>query len=85
MNSKINPNVEVGDRIVCITMYGESSVSYRDSGEVTGFGDDISGVQIKVNWDNGSTLPLIKENDDLKYNFYIKQNLNHNDFLVSQL
>lgn len=63
MNSKINPNVEVGDRIVCITMYGESSVSYRDSGEVTGFGDDISGVQIKVKWDNGSTLPLIKEND----------------------
>ena len=30
-------------------------------------------------------VSLIKENDDLKYNFYIKQNLNHNDFLVSQL
>jgi len=30
-------------------------------------------------------VSLIKENDDLKYNFYIKQNLNRNDFLVSQL
>ena len=30
-------------------------------------------------------VSLIKENDDLKYNFYIKQNLNRNDFLVSQI
>jgi len=58
----INPDLEVGDRVVCINMHGEaSSVSYKDKGTVTGIGEGPGFIQYRVDWDNGSSLALLKE------------------------
>jgi len=61
----INPDLEVGDRVVCINMHGEaSSVSYKDRGTVTGIGEGPGFIQYRVDWDNGSGLALLKEKGD---------------------
>jgi hypothetical protein len=61
----INPDLEVGDRVVCINMHGEaSSVSYKDRGTVTGIGEGPGFIQYRVDWDNGSSLALLKEKGD---------------------
>jgi len=60
----INPDLEVGDRVVCINMHGEaSSVSYKDRGIVTGIGGGPWFTQYRVDWDNGSSLALLKEDN----------------------
>lgn len=62
---KINPyNLKKGDRIVCINMGGETSVSLGDPGTVTRVEEvGSSWTQINVKWDNGSDLSLILESD----------------------
>ena len=62
---KINPyNLNKGDRIVCINMGGETSVSLGDPGTVTRIEEvGSSWTQINVKWDNGSDLSLILESD----------------------
>ena len=62
MRYNINPLPKKGDRIFCIEMYEENSVIYGDTGTVTdlksGYKDSI---QINIKWDNGSSLPLLYE------------------------
>jgi hypothetical protein len=59
----INPELKPGDRVVLLHMGGETSVLPGTWGTVTKayklFGSD----QYEVNWDNGSTLALIGDED----------------------
>ena len=70
MKGKMNPPLEVGDRIVCYHMEGESSVPPGTEGIVTKISKDPFEVQdeniINVKWDNGSNLALITSTDAWK-------------------
>jgi hypothetical protein len=59
----INPELKIGDRVVCVVMEDETSVMYGTKGTVKGksvvFGID----QYSVDWDNGSTLQLLADAD----------------------
>lgn len=59
----INPKLKPGDRVVLLHMKGETSVSPGTWGTVTRayklFGTD----QYEVDWDNGSSLSLIADED----------------------
>lgn len=60
-----NPiNLKKGDRVVCLIMGGETSVTFGDAGTVTRI-EEVGNAwtQINVKWDNGSSLSLIEEND----------------------
>jgi len=62
---KINPyDLSKGDRVVCINMGGENSVTLGDAGTVTRV-EQVGQMwtQINVKWDNGSSLSLILEHD----------------------
>ena len=59
----ISPKVKKGDRIVCIIMGGENGVSYGDAGTVMTWENVGNWTQIRVQWDNGSQLSLILEDD----------------------
>jgi len=64
-NINTNPtNLKKGDRVVCLIMGGETSVTFGDTGTVTRV-EDIGGswTQINVKWDNGSDLALIDESN----------------------
>jgi len=59
-----NPNVKEGDRIVCIQMQGESdTVPVGTKGTVQRIVKTPFGDQIEVNWENGSTLSLLMDED----------------------
>ena len=64
MEIKLKPSVEVGDRIILVSMYGESEIRPRTRGTVTGF-EKLPNNELKilVNWDNGSKLPLLDSVD----------------------
>lgn len=65
MESNINPKLKKGDRIVLYYMKDES-LSPGTKGTVTGTRVDPfsqSGIMITVEWDNGSTLSLMPEED----------------------
>lgn len=65
MESNINPKLKKGDRIILYYMKDES-LSPGTKGIVTGtrkYPFSQSGIMIEVKWDNGSTLPLIPEDD----------------------
>jgi len=64
MKDKINPRLEVGDRIVLIMMPGEDAVSYGDRGTVSKVNNAHSFIQYFVDWDNGSTLAMIEDIGD---------------------
>lgn len=64
MKDKINPRLEVGDRIVLIMMPGEDAVSYGDKGTVSKVNNAHSFIQYFVDWDNGSTLAMIEDIGD---------------------
>ena len=59
----ISPKVKKGDRIVCVIMGDESSISFGDAGTVTAWENVGNWTQIRVKWDNGSQLSLILEDD----------------------
>jgi hypothetical protein len=59
-----NPKVKEGDRIVCIQMQGESdTVPVGTKGTVQRIVKTPFGEQIEVNWENGSTLSLLMDED----------------------
>lgn len=59
-----NPKVKEGDRIVCIQMQGESdTVPVGTKGTVQRIVKTPFGDQIEVNWENGSTLSLLMDED----------------------
>lgn len=61
--SNLNPELQIGDRIVLYHMDSESSVSPGDEGTVTNIAQDpfesSDAKIISVKWDNGSTLALL--------------------------
>jgi hypothetical protein len=64
MKGKMNPELEVGDRIMCYSMTGEVSVPPGTTGIVIKISKDpfeinSNGKIISVNWDNGSKLSLL--------------------------
>ena len=66
MKSEINPELNVGDRIMLYHMEGELGVSPGTEGTVTNIGDDPfeeNSKIIYVNWDNGSRLSLISSTE----------------------
>lgn len=67
MKSRMNPPLQVGDRIVCYHMEGETAVSPGTEGVVTKITRDPFEARdesiIGVKWDNGSTLNLITTTD----------------------
>jgi len=64
MQKNINPEVEIGDRIILVYMRGESEIVAGDKGVVTGF-EFLPRNELKINidWDNGSKLPLLSNED----------------------
>jgi hypothetical protein len=87
MKSEINPELNVGDRIICYHMDGEhSTVSMGTEGTVMHISNDPFERDVKlinVKWDNGSTLSLIsnidtwkkvtkKINEDRTFDFFAK-------------
>lgn len=70
MKSKLNPELKVGDRIMCFHMEGETSVPPGTLGIVTRITSDPFESKnenlISVKWDNGSNLALITSTDAWK-------------------
>lgn len=65
----LNPELKVGDRIVCYSMEGEISVPPGAKGTVTKIQRDPydeNDKLISVKWDNGSTMSLIPSVDKWK-------------------
>lgn len=63
---ELNPELKVGDRIICHYMEGDSlRVPFGTAGEVRAIEKVPFGVgyQYRMKWDNGSTLTLIPETD----------------------
>ena len=66
MNSKINPKLEEGDRVVLIVMSDPySPVTVGTKGTVIGKGSDPWSKEplYYVEWDNGRTLNLVGDED----------------------
>jgi hypothetical protein len=59
---KMNPELEVGDRIVLLEMTGEDLIA-GTKGTVTRKGFVIDQIQYGVDWDNGSKLALLGNED----------------------
>ncbi len=70
MKGPLNPELKVGDRVMCYHMDGETSVTPGTIGTVTLISSDPfeDGDEkiISVNWDNGSHLGLITSTDAWK-------------------
>jgi hypothetical protein len=70
MKGQLNPKVNVGDRIICYHMEGETGVPAGTLGTVTRISRDpfesADDNLINVKWDNGSGLALISSTDAWK-------------------
>jgi hypothetical protein len=71
MKTPLNPPLNVGDRIICYHMEGETGISPGTKGTVVKiskdpFEYDSDEKIISVDWDNGSTLALITSTDAWK-------------------
>lgn len=65
----LNPELEVGDKIICYFMEGETSVPPGTTGTVMSIDRDPfddNGKIISVKWDNGVNLSLISTTDAWK-------------------
>jgi len=60
---KLNPELKKGDRVVCISMEGETSIMYGDKGTVKSKVSVFGIPQYGIEWDNGSTLQLLDDAD----------------------
>ena len=63
---EINPKLQIGDKIRCLHMDGETSVTPMTLGTVTRITKDpfeTDAEIINVDWDNGSTLSLLSATD----------------------
>jgi len=71
MKGQLNPELKVGDRVMCFHMEGETSVPPGTLGTVTGVTRDPFESEnnrlINVKWDNGSSLALITATDAWKF------------------
>ena len=66
MSMDINPKLEIGDRVILIVMSDPySPITVGTKGTVTGIGKDPWSIEplYYVEWDNGSTLNLIGDED----------------------
>jgi hypothetical protein len=63
----INPELQIGDRVVLLTMEGESDMSYGEKGEVIGITKVFGYKQYKVRWENNRTLDLLEDADKWIY------------------
>ena len=66
MKGKLNPELQPGDKIICLHMEGELGVPPGTLGEVRKVDRDPfeeDGKLIQVNWDNGSRLSLLPGED----------------------
>lgn len=59
----INPELQVGDKVVCLHMDGESSISPGTKGVVKSITKVFGDIQYGVDWENGSKLDLITSVD----------------------
>jgi len=69
MKKQLNPEVNIGDKIVCYYMEGETSVLPGTKGVVTEISRDPfepDGKIISVDWENGSKLSLLTVTDAWK-------------------
>lgn len=69
MKGKLNPDLEVGDKIICLHMEGEISVPPGTIGTVTRVVRDpfeSDGKLIEVDWENGSRLSIVSTTDAWK-------------------
>jgi hypothetical protein len=70
MKGPLNPELKVGDMIMCFHMEGETGVPPGTRGIVTGISRDPFESEndklINVDWDNGSNLALISSTDAWK-------------------
>jgi len=91
MKGKLNPELKVGNRIMCLHMEGETGVPPGTLGTVRRISRDPFESPdeniINVNWDNGSTLALISSTDAWKFapEESIQESTNSNsewDFIV---
>jgi len=88
MSMDINPNLEIGDRVILIVMSDPySPITVGTKGTVTGIGKDPWSIEplYYVKWDNGSTLNLIGDEDiwvkDMeKKQEVIFENFNNTDY-----
>ena len=66
MKSELNPDLEVGDVVICYFMEGENSVPPGTSGVVKKISADPfekNDLIINVSWENGSSLALLSVSD----------------------
>ena len=66
MAEELNTEVKVGDRVILYYMQNETSVTPGTKGTVTKIDRDPTvpnAIMIKVDWDNGSKLPLLSDTD----------------------
>lgn len=71
MKGQLNPELKVGDRVMCYHMDGETLVTPGTIGVVTGITTDIFEPNvdekiISVKWENGSNLALVTSTDTWK-------------------
>jgi hypothetical protein len=70
MKGPLNPELKVGDKIMCFHMEGETGVPPGTTGIVTSISRDPfespDDKLINVNWENGSNLALISSTDAWK-------------------
>lgn len=59
----LKPELNIGDRVVLITMEGETSLDIGDKGEVIGVSVVFGNKQYRVKWDKGMTLDLLEDVD----------------------
>lgn len=63
----INPELQIGDRIVLLTMEGEADMNYGEKGEVIGITKVFGNKQYKIKWENGRMLDLLEDADKWMY------------------
>jgi hypothetical protein len=66
VKKELNPQLSIGDRIMCLHMDGETSVPMGTNGTVRRISRDPfenDGIVIDVMWDNGSKLNLLSVTD----------------------
>jgi hypothetical protein len=66
VKKELNPQLSIGDRIMCLHMDGETSVPMGTNGTVRRINRDPfenDGIMIDVMWDNGSKLNLLSVTD----------------------
>lgn len=78
MSKKINPELKIGDRIVCVDMDGEHGYT-GNKGTVKGISKQPTGLQYDIKWDDGGSLFLLSDTDKWVYEKDFKRKLKVNE------